>query len=38
MLRLNVKYSVNNTNGGPPSSRELVITNWGPGRRTGGLF
>ncbi|WP_121319304.1 DNA adenine methylase [Paraburkholderia sp. RAU2J] len=38
MLRLNIKYSVNNTNGGPSSSRELVITNWEPGTQTGGLF
>jgi DNA adenine methylase len=39
MLGLSIKYSVNNTTaGGPSTSRELVITNWEPGTQTGGLF
>jgi DNA adenine methylase len=28
MLDLSIKYSVGNANGGPSTSRELVITNW----------
>lgn len=38
MLGLSIKYSVNNTQGGPSTSRELVVTNWVPGTQTGGLF
>ena len=39
MLGLSIKYSVNNTTaGGPSTSRELVITNWEPGTQSGGLF
>lgn len=39
MLGQSIKYSVNNTTaGGPSTSRELVITNWEPGTQTNGLF
>jgi DNA adenine methylase len=39
MLGLSIKYSVNNTAPGDPStSRELVITNSEPGTQSGGLF
>lgn len=37
MLELGIKYSVNNNQGAPQESRELVITNWEP-RDLGGLF
>lgn len=38
MLGVDIKYAVNNTNGGPQTSRELVITNYEPDSDTGGLF